>query len=39
MPVGVDYLSLVIAGGLIVLFSIEHFVALLRGESVEPAWY
>ncbi|MFT3720118.1 TRAP transporter small permease [Pseudorhodoferax sp.] len=39
MPVGIDYLSLVIAGTLIVLFSIEHIVALLRHEDVVPAWY
>ena len=39
VPVGVDYLALVIAGVLIVMFSIEHIVALLRGEDVEPSWY
>ncbi len=39
MPVGIDYLSLVIAGVLIVMFSIEHIVALLRHEEVVPAWY
>ena len=27
------------AGGLIVLFSLEHIMALLRGEEVEPAWH
>ena len=31
-------LPVVIAGVLIVLFSIEHVIALLRGEEVEPAW-
>ena len=35
---GIDYLPVVIAGALIVLFSIEHIIALLRGETVEPAW-
>ena len=35
---GIDYLPVVIAGALIVLFSIEHIVALLRGTVVEPAW-
>jgi len=30
---------LVISGALIVLFSIEHIVALLRGEEVTPAWH
>jgi len=38
VPDGIDYLPLVIAGALIVLFSIEHIVALLRGVDVEPAW-
>jgi len=35
---GIDYLPLVIAGALIVLFSIEHIIALARGTVVEPAW-
>lgn len=39
MPVGIDYLSLVIAGVLIVMFSIEHIVALVRHEDVVPSWY
>lgn len=30
---------LVISGVLIVLFSIEHVVALFRGEEVKPAWH
>ena len=38
VPDGIDYLPIVIAGALIVLFSIEHIIALLRGETVEPAW-
>lgn len=38
VPVGLDYLALVICGVLIVLFSIEHIIALLRGEEVVPAW-
>ena len=38
LPEGVDYIPLVVAGGLIVLFSLEHIVALLRGTEVEPAW-
>ncbi|MGH6637157.1 MAG: TRAP transporter small permease [Polaromonas sp.] len=38
VPDGIDYLPLVIAGVLIVLFSIEHVIALLRGQKVEPAW-
>jgi TRAP-type C4-dicarboxylate transport system permease small subunit len=38
VPEGIDYLPIVIAGVLIVLFSIEHIIALLRGEEVVPAW-
>jgi TRAP-type transport system small permease protein len=38
LPDGIDYLPLVIAGVLIVLFSIEHILALLQGKTVEPAW-
>jgi len=30
---------LVISGALIVLFSIEHIIALLRGEEVVPSWH
>jgi TRAP-type C4-dicarboxylate transport system permease small subunit len=33
------YVPLVISGGLIVLFSIEHFIALVKGTEVEPAWH
>ena len=38
VPDGIDYVPLIIAGALIVLFSIEHIVALLQGKVVEPAW-
>jgi TRAP-type transport system small permease protein len=38
LPEGVDYIPLVVAGTLIVLFSIEHIIALVRGHDVEPAW-
>lgn len=38
VPDGIDYMPIVIAGALIVLFSIEHIVALIRGTLVEPAW-
>ena len=34
VPDGIDYVPVVIAGVLIVLFSIEHILALLRGEEV-----
>jgi TRAP-type transport system small permease protein len=33
------YVPMVIAGLLIILFSIEHIVALRRGEEVTPAWH
>lgn len=36
---GLRYVPLVLSGGLIVLFSIEHVIALLRGREVEPAWH
>ncbi len=38
VPSGMDYLPLVIAGVMIVLFSIEHIIALLQGKDVIPAW-
>jgi TRAP-type transport system small permease protein len=38
VPDGIDYAPLIIAGVLIVLFSIEHIVANLQGKAVEPAW-
>ncbi len=38
VPDGIDYVPVVIAGVLIVLFSIEHVIALVRGTVVEPAW-
>lgn len=38
VPEGADYVPLVVAGALIVLFSVEHIVALLQGKEVEPAW-
>jgi TRAP-type C4-dicarboxylate transport system permease small subunit len=38
VPDGIDYVPVVIAGALILLFSIEHIIANLRGVEVEPAW-
>ena len=38
VPDGIDYVPLMIAGVLIVLFSIEHLIANLQGKVVEPAW-
>ena len=34
----VDYVPFIIAGILIVLFSIEHILAIFSGKTVEPAW-
>ena len=39
LPEGINHLPLVIAGILIALFSLEHIVALVRGEDVEPSWH
>lgn len=39
LPEGINHIPLVIAGVLIALFSIEHVIALVRGEDVEPSWY
>lgn len=36
---GLRYVPLVLSGMLIVLFSIEHVIASLRGLEVEPAWH
>jgi TRAP-type transport system small permease protein len=38
VPVGLDYLALVVCGALVVLFSAEHVVARVRHQVVEPAW-
>ena len=34
----VRYVPLAVSGGLIMLFSLEHFIALINGTEVEPAW-
>jgi TRAP-type C4-dicarboxylate transport system permease small subunit len=39
LPEGINQLPLVISGILIALFSLEHIVALLRGEDVVPSWH
>ncbi len=39
VPDAVDYIPLVIAGVLIVMFAIEHIVAKVRGTTVVPAWH
>ena len=38
VPEGADYVPLVVTGVLIMLFSLEHIIALVRGTEVEPAW-
>ena len=39
LPEGINHIPLVIAGVLIALFSLEHVVALRRGEDVVPSWH
>jgi TRAP-type C4-dicarboxylate transport system permease small subunit len=39
LPEGINQLPLVISGILIALFSLEHIVALMRGEDVVPSWH
>ena len=39
LPESVRYVPLVISGVMIVLFSIEHVIALARGEEVVPSWH
>jgi TRAP-type transport system small permease protein len=38
VPSGMDFLPLVIAGVMIVLFTIEHIIALFQGKEVVPSW-
>ena len=38
VPDGIDYVPIIVAGLLIILFSVEHIVALLRGVKVESTW-
>jgi len=38
VPDGIDYVPVLIAGALIVLFSIEHIIALVQGKVVESSW-
>jgi TRAP-type C4-dicarboxylate transport system permease small subunit len=39
LPEGINHIPLVISGLLIALFSLEHIIALVRGEDVEPSWH
>jgi TRAP-type C4-dicarboxylate transport system permease small subunit len=36
---GLNYVPMMVAGALILLFSIEHIIAQLHGEEVVPAWH
>jgi TRAP-type C4-dicarboxylate transport system permease small subunit len=36
---GLNYVPIAVSGALILLFSIEHIIAQLRGEDVVPAWH
>lgn len=38
VPDGIDYVPVMIAGVLIVLFSLEHLIATWQGKTVEPTW-
>jgi TRAP-type C4-dicarboxylate transport system permease small subunit len=38
IPSSMDYVPLIIAGVLVVLFSLEHVIALVQGKEVVPAW-
>jgi len=39
VPEGLNHIPIVVAGVLICLFSIEHIIALVRGEEVVPSWH
>ena len=39
LPESIRYAPLIISGALIILFSIEHIVAQLKGEEVVPSWH
>ena len=39
LPEGINHIPSVIAGVLIALFSLEHIIALILGEEVEPSWH
>jgi TRAP-type C4-dicarboxylate transport system permease small subunit len=39
LPEAIRYFPLVISGVLIILFSIEHIIAQLKGEEVIPSWH
>jgi TRAP-type C4-dicarboxylate transport system permease small subunit len=36
---GINYVAVVVAGALIILFCIEHIIAILTGKEVIPSWH
>ena len=36
---GVNYIAVVVAGALVVLFCIEHIIAIITGKEVIPSWH
>ena len=39
VPEGLNHIPILVAGCLITLFSIEHIIALFKGEDVVPSWH
>jgi TRAP-type transport system small permease protein len=39
LPEGLNHVPIALCGGLMVLFSIEHIIATIKGTEVEPAWH
>jgi TRAP-type transport system small permease protein len=39
IPEGLNHVPITVAGALIVLFSVEHIIALVKGDEVIPAWH
>jgi TRAP-type transport system small permease protein len=39
IPEGLNQVPIALGGALIVLFSIEHIIALFKGEAVVPSWH
>jgi TRAP-type transport system small permease protein len=38
-PVGMQYLPIMVSGVLIVIFCVEHVLALIQGKEVKPSWH
>ena len=39
IPEGLNHVPIALGGALIVLFAVEHIIALFRGEAVVPSWH